>query len=356
MDDSHDHKNPSASDSTAADGEGRPTLKTIARLAGLAVPTVSRALNDAPDIGEETKRRVRDIATRVGYRPNRAGVRLRTGKTNVISLVMSTEHEMMNHTARLIASLASSLRATPYHLIITPFFPSEDVLDPVRYIVETGSADGIIINQTEPRDSRVAYMLERDFPFATHGRTEWQHPYADFDNAAFGAISVRRLVAKGRRRIGLLRPPSTQFYSIHMHEGARQAAADLGCELIVIEGATSDSSGNQIASVIPRYLTGPKKLDGIIIASPTAAMAVVSAAEDLGLTLGHDLDIAAKEALPFLRRFRREIITQYENVNDTGLFLGRALMHRIANPGAAPMQWLDVPQYETAVGKSHPVL
>ncbi|MBC7479941.1 MAG: LacI family DNA-binding transcriptional regulator, partial [Pseudorhodobacter sp.] len=62
----------------------RPTLKTIAAETGLAIATVSRALKDAPDIGEETKRRVRETAERLGYRPNRAGVRLRTGKTNVI--------------------------------------------------------------------------------------------------------------------------------------------------------------------------------------------------------------------------------------------------------------------------------
>ena len=70
------------------------------------MPTVSRALNDAPDIGAETKARVRRIAAEIGYVPNRAGVRLRTGRTNVISLVLSTEHDQMNHTARLISSVA----------------------------------------------------------------------------------------------------------------------------------------------------------------------------------------------------------------------------------------------------------
>jgi LacI family transcriptional regulator len=72
------------------DGD-RPTLKTIAALTGLSIATVSRALKDAPDIGEDTKRRVREEAARVGYRPNRAGVRLRTGKTNVIALIVSTQ-------------------------------------------------------------------------------------------------------------------------------------------------------------------------------------------------------------------------------------------------------------------------
>ena len=67
----------------------RPTLKTIAYMTGLGVTTVCRALHDAPDIGQATKERVRLVAKQIGYRPNRAGVRLRTGKTNVISLILT---------------------------------------------------------------------------------------------------------------------------------------------------------------------------------------------------------------------------------------------------------------------------
>ncbi|MFM2356383.1 MAG: hypothetical protein RLZZ528_2119 [Pseudomonadota bacterium] len=337
-------------DSATADSDERPTLKTIARLAGLAVPTISRALNDAPDIGDDTKRKVREIATRIGYRPNRAGVRLRTGKTNVISLVLSTEHDMMNHTARLIATLSGALRGTPYHLIITPYFPSEDPMDPVRYIVETGSADGIIMNQTEPRDPRVAYLLERDFPFATHGRTLWNHPWADFDNKAFGEIAVRRLLAKGRRRIALLRPPTTQNYSIDMYDGVMAACAAAGIQPRVIEGLTSDSPVKLLEQEMPRYLRGPDAAEGLVIGSTNAVMATVSAAEDMGLEIGRDIDIAAKEAIPFLSRFRREILTMQEDVSLAGNFLARAIMHRIANTTAAPMQFLDVPQYPVDVG------
>ena len=70
----------------------KPTLKTISRLSGMAVPTVSRALGDAPDISLETKAKVRRIADKIGYIPNRAGVRLRTGRTYVIALVLSLIH------------------------------------------------------------------------------------------------------------------------------------------------------------------------------------------------------------------------------------------------------------------------
>ena len=206
----------------------RPTLKTIARMAGLAVPTVSRALNDAPDIGDATKARVREIANDLGYRPNRAGLRLRTGKTNVIALILSTEHDMMNHTARLINSIAAATRGTSYHMIITPYFPDEDPMVPIRYVTETRSADGVIFNQTRPEDSRVDYLMRTGFPFATHGRTNWsdRHPFYDFDNGTFGALCVQRLVARGRTRLLMVPPPLSEFYAIEMAASAQRDVAD----------------------------------------------------------------------------------------------------------------------------------
>jgi len=136
----------------------RPTLKSIAKICGLAVPTVSRALSGASDIGKSTRDRVRQVADEIGYIPNRAGVRLRTGKTNVISLVLPTEVDGLNYSSRIIASIAGALRDSPYHLIVTPFFPDEDAMKPIKYIVETRSADAIIINQTQPEDPRVKYF------------------------------------------------------------------------------------------------------------------------------------------------------------------------------------------------------
>jgi LacI family transcriptional regulator len=331
----------SAADAPAG---GRPTLRTIAALSGLAVPTVSRALNDAPDIGEETKRRVKEIARTIGYRPNRAGLRLRTGRTQVISLILSTEHDMMNHTARLISSLAGALRGTSYHLNITPYFPTEDPMTPVRYVVETGSADGVIINQTEPRDPRVAYMLDRGFPFATHGRTDWDHPFADFDNEAFGAMAVRMLAARGRRRIALLGPPAWQSYGIHMRKGALHQAAQDGVEITVVDGVDVHMPSRDVAAAMPPYLVGPGACDGLIVPAAGATMAAVSAGEDLGLAVGRDFDLVAKDAIPFLPRFRREIITVHEDILPVGQFLAQALINRIARPDDPPMQFLDVPQ------------
>jgi LacI family transcriptional regulator len=330
--------------SPAAERPGKPTLKTIAQLTGLAVPTVSRALNDAPDLRAETKALVRKVAEELGYVPNRAGLRLRTGRTQVISLVMSAEHDMMNNTARLISSLAGALRGTAFHLNVSYFFPGEDPMKPIRHIVEMGLADAVIFNQTRPEDARVAWLMERHFPFATHGRTNWaqRHAWADFDNRAFGDIAIRRLARAGRRRIGVIAPPLDQNYGQDFVDGVTAAAAELGVEAWAIPGASSDSAGSRVREAVVRAL--PEDIDGMVACSTNAAMASVAALEGEGLRLGQEIDLVAKEAIPFLNLFRREIIAVQEDVGRAGAVLARAVIRAIREPEAPPLQDLEVPR------------
>jgi LacI family transcriptional regulator len=323
----------------------KPTLKTIAALSGLAVPTVSRALGDAPDISAETKKRVRGIAARIGYVPNRAGVRLRTGRTGVISLVLSTENEVMDMTARLISSITRGLRGTSYHLNITPFFPGDDRMAPIRYIVETGAADAVILNQIEPEDPRVDYLMERRFPFATHGRSRRaaEHAFFDFDNTAFARLGIARLAARGRRRILLLAPPDQESYAVDMSQGAIAAAHNASVEVIVAQGVSSDSSIEEIRSAVARLVAQERTLDGLLVGAPVAAMAAVAGFEACGQVVGESFDVVSKDAISFLRLFRDPIMIIEEDVGKAGEFLARAALQAILKPDEPPLQFLDVP-------------
>jgi LacI family transcriptional regulator len=335
-----------ATSATSSDSDlGRPTLKTIAAATGLAIATVSRALKDAPDIGEDTKRRVRETAALLGYRPNRAGVRLRTGKTNVIALVLSTETDVMNHTSRLIYSIANALRGTAYHMVVMPYFPDQDPLDPIRYIVETESADGIILNQTMPDDPRIRYLSDHGFPYATHGRTDMgiDHPYFDFDNEAFSRVAVRALGQRGRQRLLLIAPPRSHLYARHMTTGFADEAALLGLRFEVADGFTSDSGGEVVEAGVARRFAAPNPPDGLLVGSTTAAMSAVAGAEQAGRVLGQEFDVVAKEAIAVLRRFRREIIIIREDVGRAGDFLAHALVAAIEKRPLADRQGLEIP-------------
>lgn len=323
----------------------RPTLKTIAAATGLAVATVSRALKDAPDIGESTKTRVRETALRLGYRPNRAGVRLRTGKTNVIALILSTESDALNHTSQLINSIAAALRGSAYHLVVMPYFPDQDPMDPVRYIVETESADGVILNQTELDDPRIRYLTDQKVPFATHGRTDMGivHPYFDYDNDAFARLVVIEMARRGRKRLLLVSPPHWQAYGMHMRTGFFSGCEKLGLMGEILATASSDAGSDVIEAAVRKRLQEPNPPDGLIVGSTTACIAAVAGVEAEGFRLGVDIDIAGKEASQFLHRFRKELIVLREDVNQAGHFLARAVTAAIEHRTPEQGQHLDRP-------------
>jgi len=325
--------------------ERKPTLKTIAELSGLAVPTVSRALNDAPDIGTRTKELVRKIADEIGYVPNRAGVRLRTGRTNVVSLIMSTDHN--NHTGRIIAGASGGLHDSPFHLIVTPSFPVEDEMKPVRYVVETGSADAIILNQIAPEDRRVAYLMEKKFPFVTHGRSIWadDHGYYDFDNEAYGRKATKQLKLRGRQKVAFIGPPLQQSYGGHMLKGVQEGTAENGQQFLRMSDGDSDMLSPLLADYVVEFLHKNPGIDAIVTGSTNAATAAVGAIERLNRSLGEDIDIYTKEAEPYLTLMRPELLACYENVGEAGEFLAKAAIQAVRHPELPPMQKLDVPQF-----------
>jgi LacI family transcriptional regulator len=322
----------------------RPTLKTIAFMTGLGITTVSRALKDASDIGAETKERVKMVARQLGYQPNRAGVRLRTGKTNVIALVLSIDEEVMGFTSQMVFGISEVLAGTQYHLVVTPHSHSKDPMVPVRYILDTQSADGVIITRIEPDDPRVRLMSERHMPFAAHGRTDMDivHPFHDFDNEAFAFEAVRALVAKGRRRIALLQPPGKLSFYAHTRVGFQNGLHSFGAEEVPLK-INIDTPLNDIRDTIETLMRSENPPDGIISSAGSGAIAINAGVEAAGLRLGQDVDMVAKQSAQILHWIRPEIITIFEDVRHAGRELARAVIARIDGAGPETLQSISTP-------------
>lgn len=327
---------------------GRPTLKTIARLAGLGVTTVSRALHDAPDIGEETKARVRRLADSLGYQPNRAGVRLRTGRSHVIALVLATESEELGINSQLIYGISEALSASTYQLVVMLHDPAADPLGPIRNIVEAGAADGILFARIEPDDARVRFLTERGVPFATHGRTDMGivHPYFDFDNEAYAESAVRRLASLGRRRLALVGPPPHLAYARHMSSGFCRGVTAMKLESLSVGPIDTDSPHEHIQAEIFRLMQRRDRPDGFISGSAVAALSVTAGAEAAGLVLGRDFDVVVKESSDLFRKFRPAIETAREDFRAAGRWLAKAIVGRIEGTADADVHFLDVPRIE----------
>ncbi len=330
------------SDSESADE--RPTLKTIAFLTGLGVTTVSRALRNGPEIGEDTKERVRRIAKQIGYRPNRAGVRLRTGKTNVISLILNTHEESMGLVSEMVYGITEALEGTPYHLVITSY-SLKDPMEPIRYVVETRSADGLIMSHTEAKDPRVSYLLEHNFPFATHGRTDMgvTHAWHDYDNEAYAYQAVELLAKRGRKSVALNGPPTHLLYARHMRKGFDRAVKEFGLTEYPWTGIEADGPIESFRQL--GFETGQKAVrpDGIVCNAPLSALGLVSGLELAGVKIGKDMDIVTKRNSQLLAWFRSDLLTISEDFRKAGRDLASSLLALIDGADPAALQHLVRP-------------
>lgn len=324
--------------------KGPPTLKTIAFMTGLGISTVSRALKDGPEIGLETRARVKLIAQQIGYRPNRAGVRLKTGKTNVITVVLNPGDDGSGFFSNFVYGISDALSKTSYHLVVTPYSLG-DPMAPIRYIAETGSADGVIMSRTQPDDPRVRYLLANGLPFATHGRTEMGivHPFHDFDNEAFALEAVSLLVARGRRRLALLGPPPGLTYHKHTHQGFERGLKSFGLSGVPLSSVDIDTMLWDVRAAARELAGGNDPPDGIICSAVRSSFAVAAGFADRGLTIGKNFDIVTKHATDLLEMLRPEIIAIPEDFREAGRDTALMVMAWIAGADPAGLQRLVSP-------------
>jgi LacI family transcriptional regulator len=329
----------------------KPTLRTISELTGLAVTTVSRALKNGPELSQETRSRVQAVATELGYRPDRAGVRLRTGRTFVIGLILDQTVSVAEFERRIIMGISRVLHDTSYHLVVMPQAAHADPIDPVRYFVETRSADGLIFTHTRPDDPRVSYLLDREFPFITHGRTDSGdlHPFHDFDTGRLTAAAVDHLIERGRKRLALVEPP--RYLACHRHalEGFARATAAIGPDAIVSADVHLDETPARFRAAGQRLARRSDRPDGIICANETGCVALMAGLRDGGLTIGRDVDVIAKSTSDLLDHTHPSIDSFFEDLTFAGEELARLLLRRIAGAPVAELQSLGEPRLQRRI-------
>ena len=261
-------------------------------MTGLAITTISRALNNAPELAQDTRERVQRIAAEIGYLPDRAALRLKTGRTNVISM-----------------------------------------------------ADGVIFSRTEPDDARVKLLQEHNFAFVSHGRTEvaTPHPYVDYDNVSFAYHAVRRLVAKGRKKITIILPPPAFTFGKHLREGFMRAIGEAGVQW-EIPKISLDNSADEIRERVIARIGEPGAPDGYVCSGDAAAVAVMAGITDSGRVIGRDVDMVAKQTSEIFSQVRPRVDAIYEDTALAGEQMGQLLMRRIAGEPAENLQILQVPE------------
>ena len=183
------------------------TLKELAKLLKVSVSTVSKALNDSHEISESTKRKVEEAAKLHNYKPNRAALNLKSGKTNTIGVILPSINNFF--LARALRGIESVVATTNYNIVISITNESHEKEVKSIEALTNGMVDGIIISMAEETQVLQDFSHLHDIPDDIHvlmfDRVEksikCDKVFVDDYDAVLKA--VRDLKFKGRNKIVL---------------------------------------------------------------------------------------------------------------------------------------------------------
>lgn len=296
------------------------TLKQLAEKLDLSITTVSRALAGHEQIALRTRQRVAEAARTHGYVPNTAARTLVSGRSGFVGFVLPVRGPNLvdSFLGEFITGLGEGLVARGNDLILATAPRPEAELAVLRHVVESGRADGVVINRIAETDERLSYLSERRFPFVAHGRlfdNAEGYNWLDTDGAhAFGE-AFEMLYALGHRRFGLVTIAEPMTFRHLRQDGLAAAIARCGDPEVRLEVATAPrfDRGARIEAV-SRMLHGPERPTAIIGLFDELALTVMEEAARMGLSIPRDLSVvgfdnmaAAAYAPPGLTTFDASI-------------------------------------------------
>ncbi|WP_433382048.1 LacI family DNA-binding transcriptional regulator [Actinoplanes sp. CA-142083] len=183
----------------------RPTLRDVARLAGVSHQTVSRAINDKGEIDPETRRRVLDAARQLRYRPSRfARGLVRPGAVTLGLIVPDVVNPFF---PELIAGVIDAAEQAGWQVLISTS-QDDPAREPELLRALAGQVDAMICYLFQPEDV-IADAVE-GVPLVVMSRTPSEQAFGavDIDAATGVRALVRHLAARGHRRLGMIDCPA----------------------------------------------------------------------------------------------------------------------------------------------------
>lgn len=286
----------------------RPGIKDVAELAGVSWKTVSNVVNDRPVVRAETRQRVLEAITEVGYVPNPAGQALRRGTSLTIALVLP---ELRNpYFARLAERFQREglRRGRTVSIELT----DHDAQLERRYLEGSGSryAEAVIVSPTELSPIHLE-RPENAVPLVLLGEraADADIPHVMIDNVAAGVDVMRHLISRGRRRIGFIGAPTGSETSTgsRRFDGYRTALrfAGLAADTALVRRGNRWDRDEGLA-LVRELLAAGTEVDALVCANDLLAIGAGRALrehglrvpEDVALVGFDDLDEAAWSALP----------------------------------------------------------
>jgi LacI family transcriptional regulator len=271
---------------------GRATIRDIADLAGVSIATVSRVLNDRPDVAPETRDTVMQLVRKHGFTTNRGARGLASGRTGVVGLTLPLVNDA--YFGPILSGAAEALYEQDMRIMLAPTLHEHDREVSLLDRLSRGATDGAILMLPEESTEELQHLQEIGYPFVVVDPREAPPPGIPCVAAmhASGAkLATEHLLGLGHRHIGAIGGPLGWYANDERVIGYRAAMAAsrlLPDPDMIIHSDWSIPSGEQAAEVL---LARPDRPTAIFAFNDNAAIGALNVARRLGIRVPEELSI-----------------------------------------------------------------
>ena len=315
-----------------------PTLADVAHLAGVSSATASRVLTGSARVRPQTRDKVEQAMTRLGYVRNRAARSPASRQAGSIALVVMEETIKVfadPFFARVLRSVSKALSAADLQLVMLTLHSPRDYHTVSRYL-RSGHVDGALFVSMHGRPDFDYASL--GIPLVLCGRPVAygnRLSYVDADNIGGASAAVRYLLDSGRKAVATIAGPPDMAPGIDRLLGYRQALAAAGAldPGMIAYGDFSLMSGQH---ALFRLLDHRPGIDAVFAASDLMAVGALHALRRLGRRVPRDVAVIGFDDLPAAQQADPRLTTVRQPVDAMGTSLVSEILAQIADPDREP--------------------
>ncbi|HEY0857161.1 MAG TPA: LacI family DNA-binding transcriptional regulator [Albitalea sp.] len=314
------------------------TIRDVARVAGVSVATVSRALNGHDNVTAETRDRILAIAAELRFTPSGAARSLIMRRTDTIGALLPDLHG--EYFSEFIRGSDQAARARGLHLLVSSSHGNADEAAAALRAM-SGRVDGLLVMSPHADAQFLSQNLPARLPAVLVNTAIGVPGHAAFvvDNFGGAEAMTRHLATAGRKRIAFIGGPSGNHEAEERRRG-HLAGLRRGMPELVFDGDFSEASGFAAGRRIA--LTRPRP-DAVFAANDMMAVGCLAALHEAGLRVPDDIALAGFDDIPIARYVTPSLTTIRVPISALGTAALDALAKTVESPQSAAGQTTVMP-------------
>lgn len=322
------------------------SLKDISKVCGVSVATVSKALNNHKDIGEETKEHIKKVAKEMGYSPNLSARALKTNRTHGIG-VLFVDEAMSGLTHDYFSGVLDSFKRTAEKkgYDITFINSCKDREGRMSYLEHSKyrGFDGVVLACIDFNDPEVIELVQSDIPVVTIDYLFNNRIAVISDNVTGMKDLLEYVHSKGHRRIAYIHGADSAVTTNRLSSFYR-TAENLGLEIpdeYIREAAYRNTTTTY--QVTNELLDLPEPPTCILYPDDFAAFGGINAIRERGLRIPEDVSVAGYDGIRAARHLEPKLTTVQQDTEQIGCQAARELINLIERPKITIVGQIIVP-------------